>query len=66
MHKTTLLCICIILGGGALRAMSTSTLELDYSEIAADEVVVFFRTTAWLDEAKAEWHVPIQDRKSVV
>jgi phosphatidate phosphatase APP1 len=58
-HKAALLCICIILGGGALRAMNTSNLELDYSEIAADEVVVFFRTTAWLDEAEAEWHVPI-------
>ena len=30
-----------------------------YSDIKADENVVFFRTTAWLDETKQEWHVPI-------
>jgi phosphatidate phosphatase APP1 len=43
----------------SLKAADTGDLELPYSEIAADEVVVFFRTTAWLDAATDSWHVPI-------
>ncbi len=30
-----------------------------YSNIAADEVVEFFRSSAWLDEGKQAWHIPI-------
>ena len=29
------------------------------SELEIDEVVVFFRTSAWLDTTRDEWHVPI-------
>ena len=43
----------------SLKAAETRNLELPYSEIAADEVVVFFRTTAWFDAARDSWHVPI-------
>ena len=32
---------------------------LIYSDIKADEQVVFFRTAGWLDEASQEWHLPI-------
>lgn len=42
--------------------LSTGPLRADiaYSEIAADETVVFFRTSAWLDSAAREWHIPIR------
>lgn len=30
-----------------------------HSDLASDEVIVFFRTSAWLDTARGEWHVPI-------
>ena len=59
MRKFILLCICIILASDSLQAADTGELELPYSEIAADEVVVFFRTTAWFDAATDTWHVPI-------
>ena len=59
MRKLMLLCICIILAGDILHAADTGDLELPYSEIATDEVVVFFRTTAWFDAATDSWHIPI-------
>ena len=59
MRKFVLLCICIIIFGDVLYAANAENLELPYSEIASDEVVVFFRTTAWLDDDANEWHVPI-------
>ncbi len=31
----------------------------NYSNIKNDEQLVFFRTTAWLDEAQQQWHIPI-------
>lgn len=30
-----------------------------YSDIKSDEVVVFFRTSAWLDTTQQAWHIPI-------
>ena len=33
--------------------------EIVHSDIADDEFVVFFRTSGWLDEAHATWHIPI-------
>lgn len=33
--------------------------EATYSEIKDDEFVVFFRTSAWLDEDHSTWHVPV-------
>ncbi len=30
-----------------------------YSDIKDDEALVFFRTTAWLDEDTEEWHIPV-------
>ena len=59
MRKFVLLCTCIILSGDVLYAADTGNLELPYSEIAADEAVVFFRTTAWLDDNANKWHIPI-------
>lgn len=32
---------------------------LDYSDIKDDEHVVFFRTSAWLDETTNHWNIPI-------
>ena len=40
-------------------AVTTEGRESAYSDIADDEVVVFFRTAAWLDEDGHNWHVPI-------
>ena len=31
----------------------------DYSDLKTDERIVFFNTTAWLDEDKLHWNVPI-------
>ena len=33
--------------------------DQSYSNIAADEVVEFFRTSAWLNESTQEWQVPV-------
>ena len=59
MRKFVLLCICTILAGDAVYAADAEKLKLPYSEIAADELVVFFRTTAWFDDDADEWHIPI-------
>lgn len=59
MRKLVLLCICIIHSGCVLHAADAENLELPYSEIASDEVVVFFRTTAWLNDDADTWHIPI-------
>ena len=40
-------------------AASDVTRPLEYSEINKAEHVVFFRTSAWLDEETNNWHVPI-------
>ena len=45
----------------AIFVFRTTTAGQDhgYSNIAADEVVEFFRTSAWFDEATREWHIPV-------
>lgn len=57
MHKV--LSLCVFTFGFVLLPMSVEGRERAYSNIQADELVVFFRTTAWLDEANQEWFVPI-------
>jgi hypothetical protein len=57
--KTILIIICITLAGNASFAETTDSSDPLYSDITGDEVVVFFRTTAWLDESSRDWHVPI-------
>ena len=43
-----------------LLGMFANPLQADaQSDLAIDEVVVFFRTSAWLDSKNNEWHVPI-------
>lgn len=53
MSRVFLVCVSMMICGCAADAVAL------YSDIKDDEYVVFFRTTAWLDEASQEWHVPI-------
>jgi len=59
MLKTTLLCIYFALFAYPFAATASEDQGTPYSDIRSDETVVFFRTTAWLDEQNQEWHVPI-------
>ena len=59
MLKTIYLCIYITLFACPLAAIASQGHEITHSDIKSDETVVFFRTTAWLDEQNQEWHVPI-------
>lgn len=59
MLKILVPCVCAIVFGYAALTSHAHSREQNYSDIKADETVVFFRTTAWLDEATNEWHVPI-------
>lgn len=43
----------------AIYALFGARSAVDYSEIADDETVVFFRTTGWLNQETREWHLPI-------
>ena len=58
VQKLVLSCISIMLVGCDISPANSGG-EIAYSEIKADEYVAFFRTAAWQDEAKNEWHVPI-------
>ena len=59
MTRFLLLCIAASLVACDSRTATTGDVQTSYSNIAADETVVFFRTAAWLDEAKQMWHVPV-------
>ncbi|MGI9270723.1 MAG: phosphatidate phosphatase App1 family protein [Woeseiaceae bacterium] len=59
MRKFLPLYIFVIFAGYLLYAANTDGRESAYSDIADDEVIVFFRTAAWLDEDDNNWHVPI-------
>lgn len=51
--------VCVF---SALFALQTATAEIDdlvHSDIESDETVVFFRTSAWLDEETQTWQIPI-------
>lgn len=53
-----------ILGAIALIAVlvfraNAASREPGYSNIAREETVEFFRTAAWFDESRQEWHVPV-------
>lgn len=59
MHKSVNLCFAVIIAVSVTLAACAESHKAVYSDIKADEHVVFFRTAAWLDEKKAQWHVPI-------
>lgn len=59
MQKFLVLCVSIGLIGCGVDTPDVETRKQAYSEIESDESVVFFRTTAWLDEARQEWHLPV-------
>ena len=59
MHKAILFCIAIIVSVLAFQGAGAEGQVLRYSDIRADEQLVFFRTSAWLDEERQEWHLPI-------
>ena len=59
LNRVFLLCASMILLGCAACSKYSAGGAAIYSDIKNDEYVVFFRTTAWLDESSQEWHVPI-------
>lgn len=59
MPRVSLFCIAIIVSMFASHGAGAEGQALRYSDIRADEQLVFFRTGAWLDEARQEWHLPI-------
>jgi hypothetical protein len=56
MTRFLLLCVAASCDS---RTATTGDVQTSYSNIAADETVVFFRTAAWLDETQQMWHVPV-------
>ena len=58
MQKAIAICVFILLIG-CDRTDSASVIDLAASDIKADEAVVFFPTSGWLDEVNQEWHLPI-------
>ena len=58
MHRALAVCALTLLAGCERDASSAGDDEV-VSDIAADETVVFFRTSGWLDEANQQWHLPL-------
>ena len=58
MQRTLAVCALILLAGCGRDASPAGDADA-VSNIAADETVVFFRTSGWLDEANQEWHLPV-------
>ncbi|MDH3433503.1 MAG: DUF2183 domain-containing protein [Gammaproteobacteria bacterium] len=59
MNKTILLSFSALLIGCACAPSQALGGDLPHSDIKIDEHVVFFRSTAWLDDDTQEWRVPI-------
>ena len=59
MPRFFLLLASILLFGCDGARTSPDVASTPHSDIKPDEHVVFFRTSAWLDEETQEWHVPI-------
>ena len=60
MRTAVLLIIVAILIGLLLWAVFDPFRPTGYSDIKADETVVFFRTSASLDQATQQWNIPIR------
>ena len=58
MQKIALLVFVSLLVACDQSAMDTNN-DPPLADIKSDETLTFFRTAAWLDEEKQEWHVPI-------
>ena len=50
MHRKFLLCICTIGLAWSAGSVNAETLTLSYSDLRADENLVFFRTSAWMND----------------
>ncbi len=59
MNRVFLFSICAFLTIAAVSDAKAAGVQLSYSDIRADEQLIFFRTSGWLDEANDEWHLPI-------
>ena len=59
MPRFFLLLASFLLFGCDGAKTSPDVASTPHSDIKPDEHVVFFRTSAWLDEETEEWHVPI-------
>jgi hypothetical protein len=59
MQRTIFLYICTISLALSAGSVNAETQALSYSDLRADENLVFFRTSAWLNDEGTAWHVPI-------
>ncbi len=59
MRSTLNWCMLVLFTTGAAMMTSQASAEPLVSDIKDDEEVVFFRTSAWLDETGEHWVVPI-------
>ena len=59
MHKLVWLSACAVLALLVASAAYSEAGKPEFSNIKSDEHVVFFRTSAWLDEPAQEWRIPI-------
>lgn len=59
MIRFLLLCASALLVACDGAAKSSSNAQAPFSDIQADEHIVFFRTSGWLDEDTREWHLPV-------
>jgi len=59
MYKLRLLGILTIYLASFVGAANVDGQTLSYSDLRSDEHLVFFRTSAWLNDSGTAWHVPI-------
>jgi len=59
MTRVLSLCVLVALAGCQADSTSTTNQPAVFSDIAADEHVVFFRTSGWLDVDAQQWHLPV-------
>jgi len=59
MRRLALICSLVLFSGCNIGSTASQHASGPYSDIAADEAVVFFRTAGWLDEASQEWQLPV-------
>lgn len=59
MPRMLVICFVLLLAGCNNSDPNSDGTETPSMDIKSDEHVVFFRTSAWLNKATQEWHIPI-------
>ena len=59
MRSLAFICTLVLFTGCNTGSTTSQPAPGPYSDIAADETLVFFRTAGWLDEERQEWQLPV-------